>query len=229
MNRSASFTTLCAVVLGLSAAGTARAGVLEFEDKDEWLDAIGGFVTVDFTVFEPGTVIADQYVDLGLLFVGGFYTIPPFDPFVYPNDGWGLDGNGNITVVFDTPMAYIGVDFPGGMHFELYRDRVLIYESSYFDPGGAGNFAGLLSSEPFDMAVLMDVPPPFEAEIDDLHFGPPDCPADLDRDGAVGILDLLALLAVWGTNPGGPPDFDNDGTVGILDLLTLLANWGPCP
>ena len=55
------------------------------------------------------------------------------------------------------------------------------------------------------------------------------CPADLDGDGNVGILDLLALLAVWGTNPGGPPDFDGDGNVGILDLLTLLANWGACP
>ncbi len=55
------------------------------------------------------------------------------------------------------------------------------------------------------------------------------CPWDLDASGGVGILDLLALLAVWGNDPGGPPDFDGDGTVGILDLLTLLANWGPCP
>ena len=55
------------------------------------------------------------------------------------------------------------------------------------------------------------------------------CPWDLDGTGGVGILDLLALLAAWGTDPGGPPDFDGDCTVGILDLLTLLANWGPCP
>ena len=57
---------------------------------------------------------------------------------------------------------------------------------------------------------------------------PGKCPWDLDRDLSVGILDLLALLAAWGTAPGGPPDFDGDGTVGILDLLILLANWGPC-
>ncbi|MCH8152151.1 MAG: VCBS repeat-containing protein [Planctomycetes bacterium] len=55
------------------------------------------------------------------------------------------------------------------------------------------------------------------------------CVGDLDGDGSVGILDLLALLAAWGSNPGHPADFDGDGTVGILDLLTLLANWGPCP
>ncbi len=58
---------------------------------------------------------------------------------------------------------------------------------------------------------------------------PGTCPWDLDASGSVGILDLLALLAVWGSDPGGPPDFDGDGNVGILDLLTLLANWGPCP
>ncbi|MCH8165428.1 MAG: FG-GAP repeat protein, partial [Planctomycetes bacterium] len=57
---------------------------------------------------------------------------------------------------------------------------------------------------------------------------PGKCPWDLDASGSVGILDLLALLAAWGSDPGGPPDFDGDGTVGILDLLALLANWGPC-
>ncbi len=75
------------------------------------------------------------------------------------------------------------------------------------------------------------VPPRASGEASfDLTFEAADaCPADLDGNGTVGILDLLALLAAWGTDPGGPPDFDLDGTVGILDLLTLLANWGPCP
>ncbi len=58
---------------------------------------------------------------------------------------------------------------------------------------------------------------------------PPRCAADLDADGIVGIVDLLALLAAWGTDVNGPPDFDGDGTVGITDLLELLAHWGPCP
>ncbi len=56
-----------------------------------------------------------------------------------------------------------------------------------------------------------------------------DCPWDLDGSGGVGIADFLALLAAWGTDPGGPPDFDGDGNVGIQDFLALLANWGPCP
>jgi hypothetical protein len=53
-------------------------------------------------------------------------------------------------------------------------------------------------------------------------------PWDLDGSGNVGTVDLLALLAGWGTDPGGPPDFDGNGTVGTADLLILLANWGPC-
>jgi hypothetical protein len=52
---------------------------------------------------------------------------------------------------------------------------------------------------------------------------------DLDRDGFVGIIDLLALLAAWGPCPAQgdcPADLDGDGQVGIVDLLALLANWG---
>ncbi len=55
------------------------------------------------------------------------------------------------------------------------------------------------------------------------------CPWDLDADGAVAVPDLLALLAAWGTNPGGPPDFDGDGSVAVPDLLQMLARWGACP
>ncbi|MCZ6735207.1 MAG: hypothetical protein O7C65_05395 [Planctomycetota bacterium] len=55
------------------------------------------------------------------------------------------------------------------------------------------------------------------------------CPWDLDASDTVGILDLLALIAQWGADPGGPPDFDGDGIVGLFDMLTLVANWGPCP
>ena len=53
------------------------------------------------------------------------------------------------------------------------------------------------------------------------------CPADIDHDGFVSTPDLLALLAAWGTKPGGPPDLDGGG-VGTSDLLQMLAAWGPC-
>jgi hypothetical protein len=48
-------------------------------------------------------------------------------------------------------------------------------------------------------------------------------------DGVVGISDFLAMLSLWGTDPGGPPDFNGDNQVNVLDFLELLAHWGPCP
>ena len=53
------------------------------------------------------------------------------------------------------------------------------------------------------------------------------CEGDTDGDMTVGILDLLGLLAAWGSND--PVfDLDGDGTVGISDFLAMLAAWGPC-
>jgi hypothetical protein len=52
---------------------------------------------------------------------------------------------------------------------------------------------------------------------------------DLDGDGVVGILDLVALLAAWGPCPrcgDCPADLDGDCTVGFQDLLLLLGAWG---
>jgi len=44
------------------------------------------------------------------------------------------------------------------------------------------------------------------------------------------IVDLLTLLAAWGTCPGQCPpgcaaDLDGDCAVGIVDFLILLSNW----
>ena len=58
--------------------------------------------------------------------------------------------------------------------------------------------------------------------------GPDPCPADINGDNVVDVLDLLAVLAAWG-DPGGVEDINGDGIVDVLDLLELLAAWGPCP
>ena len=53
-----------------------------------------------------------------------------------------------------------------------------------------------------------------------------DFPAgDVDGDGLVTVVDLLALLAGWGPCLGCNADFDGDGFVTVVDLLMLLANW----
>ena len=162
--------------------GTAHGGVIEFTDKDEWIDAVGEFTTIGFTGFEIGTFITDQYADLGILFTDGNDSIHNTCSFV--NDCWGLDGNGDIAVAFDTPQLWIGADFPGILRIELYRDGRLFYVSKDYGVG-IGLFVGLLSAKPFDAALLIDAAG--EAAIDDLHFGVP----------APGTLPLLALGALW--------------------------------
>ncbi len=220
------FERLIVALALLSAQPAAQAGVTEYTDKDAWIAAVGTFTTVDFAGFPPGTFITEQYAGLGVLFTDGNDSIFFTPSFV--NDGWGLDGNGDINVSFDIPQLWIAVDYPGSIQFELFLQDQLVYTSNRFLPGGIGNFAGLLSTELFDAARLIDVVGT-DAEIDDLHFGVPACPADLDGDRTVAVPDLLALLAAWGTSPGGPVDVDGDGVVAIPDLLLLLVNWGPCP
>lgn len=77
--------------------------------------------------------------------------------------------------------------------------------------------------------------------LDNLSFDPePACPWDCDGsgDGAVGVIDLLALLAQYDPQPpvgcaGGSCDFDGDECVSVVDLLSLLAHYDPsglgCP
>jgi len=48
---------------------------------------------------------------------------------------------------------------------------------------------------------------------------------DVNGDGVVDVIDLLALLADFGPCPGCPADFNDDGAVDVVDLLMLLGNW----
>jgi hypothetical protein len=56
----------------------------------------------------------------------------------------------------------------------------------------------------------------------------PICWPDVNGDGTVDVLDLLAVLAAWGAT-SGPEDINGDGIVDVLDLLEILASWGSCP
>ncbi len=73
-----------------------------------------------------------------------------------------------------------------------------------------------------------------EAGLDGLLIRAVNCvatvPGDATGDGAVGLADLLAILAGWGEceAPCPPCDVDLDGdcSVGLSDLLSVLSNWG---
>lgn len=61
-----------------------------------------------------------------------------------------------------------------------------------------------------------------------ITVGIDDCPADLNGDNLVNVLDLLLLLTAWGPNPGDPADLNGDGNVDVVDLLQMLTVWGAC-
>ncbi len=59
------------------------------------------------------------------------------------------------------------------------------------------------------------------------------CPADVNNDGDVGVLDLLAVLGHWGSCPAIPQpcpwDIDGNGSVDFIDLVATLAGWNCHP
>ncbi|MCH2134958.1 MAG: hypothetical protein MK101_00070 [Phycisphaerales bacterium] len=52
-----------------------------------------------------------------------------------------------------------------------------------------------------------------------------DCPQDLNGDGVVGVKDLLAVIAGWGSAAG---DVNGDGNTDVSDILNLFEAWGEC-
>ena len=53
------------------------------------------------------------------------------------------------------------------------------------------------------------------------------CRADTNEDYNVDVLDLLYVIAVWGTdNRAG--DINGDGWVDVMDLLDVIGGWGGC-
>lgn len=54
------------------------------------------------------------------------------------------------------------------------------------------------------------------------------CPADFNHDGMVDGLDLVALLAAWGSTTMPALDLNQDGVINASDLAYVLAGWGVC-
>ncbi len=54
---------------------------------------------------------------------------------------------------------------------------------------------------------------------------------DINADGHVDVIDLLWLIAAFGTYAGDPAydprcDFNNDAAVDVIDLLYMIDNFG---
>jgi choice-of-anchor B domain-containing protein len=73
-----------------------------------------------------------------------------------------------------------------------------------------------------------------EAGVDDVRIVYYNCgttvPGDINGDGFVNVIDLLAVINAWGPCPAPPAacpaDVTNDGFVNVSDLLFVISNWG---
>ncbi len=50
-------------------------------------------------------------------------------------------------------------------------------------------------------------------------------PEDVNGDGTVDVVDLLAVVGSWGVCNGCPEDVTGDGLVDVVDLLAIIAVW----
>jgi len=167
IGRCSYIMAIAVVTLGVA---DCRAELMRFLDREEWFDAAGGEVnvtTIGFSEFPSLTVITDQYEHLGVMFTDGNDTTIGEDFIVYPQDGWGLDGNPEIHLEFSVPVNTIAVDMPGAIRIELFRNAQSLGEELFATPD---EFAGLIDDKPFDAAIFRGVGGG-GITIDDLHFG----------------------------------------------------------
>ena len=183
------------------------------DDPKTWESA--RCVTVSFDILTIGTWLGNSGSLFWVTANGQELTLTSFAspglgldqayPGEFPDDSFPA-GTGAVELFGQGTVYHLDLTFPLFWQEPCCTDIVIEFSAAF--PPVAASWG--LDNVIVDWSQLLPCPAP--------------CPADLDGDGTVGILDLLALLAAWGAGPVGPPDFDGDGTVGILDLLTLLGN-----
>jgi len=208
---------------GVLLAGHFSRGVFRSTNNGaSWSEANSGFPADLLNV----TTLAKYNGDL---YLGGFVpgSLPVWkstdDGVTWTAAGSGLPINGtcNDLIVFEGTL-YAGLGFSNHALAGVYR---LDDDDTTWQPVGTA----LNGRSVTQLTVRGDTL--FAGTLDRSlwQLGPVStCPHDVDGSGAVGVPDLLSLLADWGLCSDCPADFDGNGSVDVNDLLALLANWGPC-
>ena len=68
---------------------------------------------------------------------------------------------------------------------------------------------------------------PMKVDASDSIVFAPVCPADINGDATVDVVDLLEVVGTWGES-NVPSDINGDGVVNVSDLLAVVDAWGPC-
>lgn len=249
---SPSCVRLAAVFLAAAASGAAAAGERWFA-LAETDPEVESWFTIDFGEEYGGarsayitrtTFVLDLLPSRGVArFVEYYQNVEPLEL-----PGGHSTGNMVITVVpgssggaFDTDsdtfttQELYRIDFDGDLSFyDLYSPIYLPGASSGALDRAGGKISQSWEGEgelenPFDP----DNPIHFEyvCKVHTIYQPQEACDGDVNRDGAVSLADLAALLASFGHSTGQPyfnplADFDGSGTVDSSDLSALLAVYG---
>jgi len=178
--------TLIVISFATLDSSPASAAVMTFTDHAAWATAAGPHSTITFSELPPLTWLSDQYAVLGVHFTDGSDQVYS-NSNIFLTDGVGLNGAfDETTLEFKMPITSLAMLFPGYLHVKLYLDGALIFSSFEFGHSGAGNFAGIISSQPFDEAYIYDAGSGLV--VDNLYFGPP-----VPVPGALALVGVAAL------------------------------------
>ena len=87
--------------IGMHFESGALGGVTLYTDSfAAWQGATGSYSTCDFVGFPVNTQITTQYSELGAIFTPfqGPNIVQPYSDFIFPEDGYGIDGNGDVEI-----------------------------------------------------------------------------------------------------------------------------------
>jgi hypothetical protein len=148
-------TSVAVLVISASAEGRRTLlpdGMTTYSgDFAGWSQAAPGFTTIDFTGFDLGTTIYDQYADLGVLFTSIGPPKIAYAPSALLQDGWGVDANWHtLELTFLQPMHAVAWHH-NSYFMEIYSGTELIAITPFLGSPAVGQkFGGLTSTIPFD-------------------------------------------------------------------------------
>lgn len=180
-------------------------------------------------VMEPGAILVADVINHGLFEVGSGdsagYVIM-YESFTQTSTGRmkvDLAGHGDLNR--DIREGVGPINLAGELHINLTNGFMPNVGDEFWiiwaNNGLKGAFDTVTGAPGFSVHYVGNT-------VRIVYDGVPACPADLNGDGSVDVLDLLAMLSAWGPCAGCGADLNSSGNVDVQDLLILLASWGMC-
>jgi hypothetical protein len=138
-----------------------------------------------------------------------------------------------VTVSFDVWSMGVRIPASGRLWVGLFIDAGTGGWNIANAEPSIGQTENLYARLPLDESDW-DVNEPFPPDIDFINMMlrvevvPEPCPADVNGDGVVDVVDMVSVILEWGCAGDCEADVNADGTVDIQDLVEVILSWGVC-